>query len=302
MFQYLRWSFVSFAGALAASFLLSATALGLDVPPPPSKTAILDQAKIIDDTAEASLSQKLIDYKAKTGNEIAVLTVRSLEGEDAFDYSFRVAQSWGVGSKEVNNGVLIFVALEDRKSYIQVGRGLEPYLTDLQTSLIQREKMSPLFKQGNYTAGIDAGVQSTIDVIGGDRLSESKMNTKGSGILEPLIYGGFFLLAYVASFLARSKSWWAGGVIGAIPGIIMFFLAAAAIAGMVLFLGLIIGLILDYFLSRNYRARSASGDNTGFWGSGGGFFGGSGGSGSSGGGFGGFSGGSFGGGGSGGSW
>ena len=284
-------------------FLLNAHVLALNIPPSPNQTAILDQAGIIDDGAEAALSKKLIDYKTKTGNEIAVLTIKSLEGEDVFDYSFRVAQSWGVGSKEVNNGVLIFVAVENRKSYIQVGRGLEPYLTDLQTSLIQREKMSPQFKKGNYTAGIEAGVQSTMDVIGGERLSESHMPKKLSGgAMEGLIYFGFFVLAYVASFLARSKSWWAGGVIGAVPGAIMFFTATVLLASVVFSLGLVLGLLLDYLLSKNYRARAASGDDTGFWHSGGGFFGGSGGFGSSSGGFGGFSGGSFGGGGSGGSW
>jgi uncharacterized protein len=289
-------------GALVVSGLAVTTVSALDVPPAPSQTAILDQANIIDDAAEAQLSQKLIDYKAKTGNEIAVLTVQSLQGEDDFDYSFRVAQSWGIGSKEANNGALLFVALEDRKLRIQVGRGLEPYLTDLQSSLIIRQKITPQFKAENYTGGITAGVDAMIAVIGGERLSESRSQTSGSGWLEPLIYAAFFVFAYLASFLARSKSWWAGGVIGAVPGAIMFFTAAAVLASVVFSLGLVLGLLLDYVLSKNYRARAASGDNTGFWHSGGGFFGGSGGFGGGSGGFGGFGGGSFGGGGSGGSW
>ena len=93
----------------------------LNVPPAPSQTAILDQARVIDDAKEAEISQKLIDYKSKTGNEIAVLTIQSLKGEEAFDYSHRVASEWGVGSKEANNGVLLFVAAEDRQIFIQVG-------------------------------------------------------------------------------------------------------------------------------------------------------------------------------------
>ncbi len=275
------------------------TVSALDIPPPPSRTAILDQANIIDDAVEARLSQTLTDYKAKTGNEIAVMTLKSLEGEDDFDYSFRVAQSWGVGSKEANNGALLFVALEDRKVRIQVGRGLEPYLTDLQSNLIIREKITPAFKKSDYTGGITEGVNAMIAVIGGERLSESKSGKSAAERGEVLIYGSFFMFAYLLSFFARSKSWWAGGVAGAIPGIILFFTAAALVAFIVLGLGVIFGLLLDYVLSKNYRARAASGDSTGFWHSGGGFFGGSGGSS---GGFGGFSGGSFGGGGSGGSW
>lgn len=293
----------SFLIALAVTSVWNVTASALDIPSPPKQTAILDQANVIDDATEVQLSQKLIDYKAKTGNEIAVLTIKSLQGEDDFGYSFRVAESWGIGSKEANNGALLFMALQDRKVRIQVGRGLEPYLTDLQSSLIIREKITPAFKQGNYTAGITSGVDSMIAVIGGERLSEPKKTQPSGGILEFLIYAGFFVLAYLTSFLARSKSWWAGGVIGSIPGIILFFTAAALLASVVFSLGLLLGLLLDYLLSKNYRSRAASGDDTGFWGSGGGFFGGSGGFGSSGGGgFGGFSGGSFGGGGSGGSW
>jgi len=282
----------------------SRLAQALDVPPPPSKTAILDQAGVIGDAAETALSQKLIDYKAKTGNEIAVLTIQSLEGEDNFDYSYRVAQSWGIGSSEANNGALFFVAVDDHKDFIQVGRGLEPYLTDLQTSLILQQKVNPEFRKGNYSGGITAGVDSLIAVIGGERLSAASKSPRVNGnLVELLVFGGLFFFAYLASFLARSKSWWAGGIIGSVPGAILFFTASALVASIVFGLGSVLGLVLDYFLSRNYRDRAASGDDTGFWGSGGGFFGGSGGFGSSsGGGFGGFGGGSFGGGGAGGSW
>jgi uncharacterized protein len=276
----------------------------LDIPLAPKQTAILDQAGVVDDAAEVQLSKKLTDYKAKTGNEIAILTVKSLQGDDVFDYSQRVAQTWGVGNKQANNGVLFFVAVDDHKDFIQVGRGLEPYLTDLQTSLILKQKVNPQFKTGNYTAGVSAGVDEIIAVIGGERLSETSSSgqTDASGLGEIVIYAAIFLLAYVGSFLARSKSWWAGGVIGIIPGGILFFVASALLASVVFGLGLVIGLVLDYILSKNYRDRAASGDPTSWWGSGGGFFGGSGGFGGSSGGFGGFGGGSFGGGGSGGSW
>ena len=300
--KILRFISLGLLTTAACACLRGGVVYALDVPPPPSKTAILDQAGIIDDVAEASLSQKLIDYKAKTGNEIAVLTIKSLQGEDDFDYSFRVAQSWGIGSKEANNGALLFVALEDRKLRIQVGRGLEPYLTDLQSSLIIREKITPAFKQSNYTAGITSGVESMIAVIGGERLSEPKKPRISGGAIEFFLFAGFFTVAYLASFLARSKSWWAGGAIGSVPGIILFFTAAALVASVVFILGLLLGLLFDYLISKNYRARTAAGDSTGFWSSGGGFFGGTGGSSGGGGGFGGFSGGSFGGGGSGGSW
>ena len=286
---------------LAVAWSSGGVASALAVPSAPNQTAILDQANIIDDVGEATLSQKLIDYKKQTGNEIAVLTVKSLQGEDDFAYSYKVAESWGIGSKQANNGALLFVAHDEHKIRLQVGRGLEPYLTDLQSSLIIRQKIAPEFKKGNYTAGITSGIDSMIAVIGGERLSGSTSMTNKeslSGWLNLLFFGGL-ALSYFASFLARSKSWWAGGVFGAVPGAIVLFTNLALGFG-VLIGGVGIGLLLDYLLSKNYRERVIQGNDITWWGSGGGFWGGS--SGGSSGGFGGFGGGSFGGGGSGGSW
>ena len=302
-----RYRFTWAVGIVVGSTLLvglNSPVKALDIPPPPSETAILDQAKIIEDTEEAQLSQRLIDYKKQTGNEIAVLTVKTLDGEDDFDYSYRVAKEWGIGSRESNNGALLFVALQERKIRIQVGRGLEPYLTDLQSSLIIRKQIAPEFRKGNYSGGVITGVNSMISVIGGERLSESPSGKQAESDWVPLLAFLFVPLSYLASFLARSKSWWAGGVIGAVPGGI--YALSSLIPGLVVMgTGIFLGLVLDYLLSKNYRERKASGDSVGWWGSGGGFFGGTGGFGggsSGGGGFGGFGGGSFGGGGSGSSW
>lgn len=303
MKRWLAWLY----GCVVAFLLVGAPTLpaaALSVPPAPSSTAIADTAAIIDDTTEATLSQKLIDYKKQTGNEIAVLTVKSLEGDDIFDYSQRVFQTWGVGNKTANNGVLLVVALNDHKLRIHTGRGIEPYLTDLQCNLIITQTMTPAFKKGDYTGGITAGVDKIIAVIGGERLSPTSTAPSVpswvdglSGALPFIIFG----LIYLASFLARSKSWWGGGVLGAVPGIVTLF--SSLIGGIALLIGGVgIGLLLDYLLSRNYHQRVVSGKRTDWWGSGGGFFGGSGGFSSGGGGFGGFSGGSSGGGGSSGSW
>lgn len=294
-------------GILASPFIQVGSSLALAIPEPPSQTAIADRAEIIDQSSEERISNTLIDYKASTGNEIAILTIKSLEGEDAFDYSFKVASEWGIGSEEANNGVLLFVALEERKIQIQNGRGLEPYLTDLQTNEIIRQKISPEFRAGDYAKGIENGISSIISVIGGERLSPSNLpheNNKLGEWFGVLLYPLVLFVIYIGSYLARSKSWWLGGVIGTLPGIIVVIFAGLIIGAVItLLFGAILGLLLDYLLSKNYRSRLASGDKTNFWGSGGGFFGGSGGfGGGSGGGFGGFGGGSFGGGGSGGSW
>lgn len=276
------------------------TLASVQVPKAPTNCPVQDIATVIPDTDESRLCSTLLEYEQKTGNQIAVLTVQSLDGNDIADYANKVARAWGVGNEQANNGVLFVTAIDDRKMRIEVGRGLEPMLTDLQSDQIIRQKIRPYFQRSDYAGGIQSGVDSMIAVIGGERLSEPKRsNSQDFGSLAVLILQFAFLpFIYLASFLGRSKSWWAGGVIGAIPGIIIaFYHLLGGLASLVV--GVLLGLLLDYLLSKNYQTRASSGDDTTWWGSGGGFFGGSGGGS---GGWGGFGGGDFGGGGSSGSW
>lgn len=291
-------------GALGLTVLMAAAPVrvsALAVPDAPTAAPILDQAKILDETTESRITKKTLEYERQTGNQIAVLTVQKLDGEDIAGYANRVARQWGVGDKKANNGALLLVAVDDRKVRIEVGRGLEPTLTDLQSNLIIRREITPYFKQGDYNRGVENGVSAMIRVIGGEKLSEPRdsSRTPDMGAWVPVLYFLFVPLSYLGSFLARSKSWWLGGVLGAIPGAL--FTLHSVVAGLItLGAGVFIGLVLDYLLSKNYRERKASGDDTTFWGSGGGFFGGTGGGSS--GGWGGFGGGDFGGGGSSGDW
>lgn len=273
----------------------------LDVPKAPRNAPIVDEADILSSTDEADLAKILLDYETKTGNQLAVLTVRSLEGRDVAEFAYQVASSWQIGQKDYDNGALLLVAMQEHKIRIEVGRSLEPMLTDLQSKLIIDQKIAPAFKQGDYPAGIKNGVESMISVIGGERLSPPK-KTNELDMFEMVLVGlqfGFIPLIYLASYLGRSKSWWLGGILGVIPGAILaFFNFLPGIITLVI--GVLVGLLLDWLLSRNYSERLMSGQDPSWWSSGGGFFGSS--SGGSSGGWGGFGGGSFGGGGASGSW
>ena len=276
-------------------------AADVTVPPAPTQCPVQDVAQVIPSADEAKICTILLDYEKKTGNQLAVLMVKSLGGNDITDYSNKVAREWGVGSASANNGALFVAAIDDRKMRIEVGRGLEPMLTDLQSSQIIRTQIRPYFQKGDYAGGVEAGVSAMIRVIGGERLSvpqrSSDKNLGGAAVF--ILQLAFVPFIYLASFLGRSKSWWAGGVIGAVPGVILaFFHLIGGLA--TLALGVLIGLLLDYFLSKNYQKRTSSGDDTTWWNSGGGFFGGS--SCGDSGGWGGFGGGDFGGGGSSGGW
>ncbi|MDQ5963259.1 MAG: uncharacterized protein QG629_341 [Patescibacteria group bacterium] len=284
---------------IVVAFLAPRVSAETTVPPKPTNCPVQDQAQVLDAAAESRLCKTLLGYEKKTGNQLAVLTVRTLDGAEITDYANTVARAWGVGNKDANNGVLFVAAIDDSKMRIEVGRGLEPMLTDLQSNQIIRTKIRPYFQKGSYAVGIQTGVESMISVIGGERLSEpsrSSDNDLGSLAIFALQFA-FIPFIYLASFLGRSKSWWAGGVIGALPGIVVAFYYL--IGGLVaLVVGVALGLLLDFILSKNYQARASGGDDTTWWGSGGGFSGGSSGDG----GWGGFGGGDFGGGGASGDW
>lgn len=90
--------------------------------------------------------------------QMAILVVDSVKPSTIEQFSIKVAEKWKVGKKNVNNGVIFVVATKDRKARLEVGRGLEGVLTDAMTSRIQKEKMAPLFKKGDYFGGIKAVV------------------------------------------------------------------------------------------------------------------------------------------------
>lgn len=282
-------------------FLATARALALTFP---AAGFVNDFANVIDSAAKTRLEEKLVTLEKTKAIEFAVVTVKSLEGTTVEDYAVKLVETWGIGKKNENNGLLLLVAPTEHKVKFEVGYGLEPILTDAAAGRILDTYVLPSFKANDYSGGIEAGANAAADFLMGtaplptatpkDSKITSFLNSDNLGILFIL---PLLLLQYLASFLARSKSFWAGGVIGGLLG------GLIGLIGKSLFLGLgvagalgLIGLILDYFLSKNYDRLKGLGRSTGFWGSGGGFFRGGGS------GFGGFGGGMSGGGGSSRSW
>jgi uncharacterized protein len=140
-----------------------------------------DYAGILDNDSLTSLNKKLADYEKATTNQLVVLTIKSLEGENLEDFSMKTVEKWKLGVKGKDNGVMLFIALEDRKLRIEVGYGLEESLTDIKCSQIIRNKITPFFKSGNYKEGIISGVDSIISVIGGKDNLADETPVKESG-------------------------------------------------------------------------------------------------------------------------
>lgn len=141
------------------------------IPPKPTAAAgiyVQDYAQVLsaeDKRRLLSIGQELDD---KTTAQLAVVTVKTLDGQPIEDYALSILREWGIGSKEKNNGALIVVAVQDRRSRIEVGYGLEGLLTDGLTGRIQDQAMIPYFRKGNYAAGIVNGYAVTASLIAKD--------------------------------------------------------------------------------------------------------------------------------------
>lgn len=164
-----RW-LIYFILLLQCFFAACATAAP-QIPPKPTAAAgiyVQDYAQVLsaeDKRRLLSIGQELDD---KTTAQLAVVTVKTLDGQPIEDYALAILREWGIGSKEKNNGALIVVAVQDRRSRIEVGYGLEGLLTDGLTGRIQDQAMIPYFRKGNYAAGIVNGYAVTASLIAKD--------------------------------------------------------------------------------------------------------------------------------------
>ena len=136
------------------------------VPPKPTRDIyVQDLAGVMDSESKAKILQIGRALDEKTTAQVVVVTVPSLEGQDLESYSLELMRAWGIGQKDKNNGVLLLLAVKERKSRIEVGYGLEGDLPDGKTGRIQDEYMLPAFKEGKYGQGLLQGYGAIAQVI-----------------------------------------------------------------------------------------------------------------------------------------
>lgn len=256
---------------------------------------VIDEAHILTASEKSHLETQLRQIYEDKLAQMAVVIVPTTEGVDIFDYTYQVAKRWELGDKERDDGILMAVAINDRKLHIVTGYGVEGVLPDAIISRIIREDITPSFKTGAYAQGISAGIARIDERLRADpetlaKADKAQKNTGGDevdvlGLLIPAFIVGLFISGILGRFLGASIS--AGG-----------FAFIAFMSGLGLFGVLVLAFIL--WVAIIIMSRGGMIIPTG----GGGFGGGSFGGGSGGGGFGGFGGGGggFGGGGAGGSW
>ncbi|MGI4736511.1 MAG: TPM domain-containing protein [Janthinobacterium lividum] len=243
-----------------------------DVPPPPSPARLVnDLAHVMQPQEVAALEQKLVTYNDSTTSQIAVVTVPSLGGSEIADYAQKLYESWGIGGKKNNNGILLLVAVQEHQARIQTGYGLEGAVPDALAKRIISNTLVPAFRQNQYYAGLDRATDQLISLAKGeykadpaDAQPQDGRDRTGSGMGFWIIIGVLVLI-----FLLRSRGGGGRGGRGGIGG------------------GFVPPIIFGDFSG----GRGVFGGGSGGFGGGGG-----------GGGFGGFGGGSSGGGGASGSW
>ncbi|MFL6514425.1 MAG: TPM domain-containing protein [Chthoniobacterales bacterium] len=257
-----RFRTLVFPALFALTSLLSAAEV---IPPKPDRY-FNDYAHVVPSQTASQLNEQLAQFERETSNQVLVAVYPNMQTDsDIADYTQRIAQSWGVGQKDRRNGAVLFVFVQDRKIFIQVGYGLESVLPDITAFDISENRIKPRFRANDYAGGLAVGVDSITKAIRGEYTGT------GRTVRERSAQGS-----------------------GGSPGFLLFFF--------IFIIALIImGRISQKRGRRGYRYSSLGGPFIGGWsgGSGGGWS-----SGGGGGGFSGFSGGggSFGGGGAGSSW
>jgi uncharacterized protein len=269
--------------------------------PLPAPTGYVnDFAGVLSAEANAALENELTAFNASTTNEVAVVTVNSLNGDYIEHYAEQLFKMWGIGTEKNDNGVLLILAINDHKLRIEVGYGLEGALPDSVAASIIAD-MTPLLKGNDYDGAITLGAEEIMAATQGEYVASTASDGIDAGIILNLLIFGFVVLSWIVAILARSKSYWAGGAVGAVAGLIISSIFGWWLVGGLVATGVLaaVGLILDFAVSSAYKEAKSSGITPPWW-TGGGSWGGGGSS--SGGSFGGFGGGSSGGGGASGGW
>lgn len=139
-------------------FLILSLPYGLEakeIPPRPNPPKLVNDFAGVLNRAEANdLERRLVAYSDSTSTQMAIVIENSLEGDDVFEYSFRLAEAWGIGTAGNDNGLLIYISIEDRKLFIHVGPGLQGVITDAMTNSVIESVIKPNFRDQKYYNGL----------------------------------------------------------------------------------------------------------------------------------------------------
>lgn len=274
---------IRFARALLGVVLLACVApVWPQIAVPDLSRRVTDLTATLSPTQMEALERKLAAFEAEKGSQIAVLLVPTTLSEDLAQFGIRVAEAWKIGRQNVDDGVILIVAKNDRKLRLEVGYGLEGVIPDAVAKRIIEETITPYFKRGDFAGGIDAGVNQLMQLIRGEALPPpepqpdyAENENSFMFILVAGLFTGFILSALMGRFMGGLLAGLGSGAAAAV----FLGVGFAIVLGLMVFI-----LILGGFTHRGGGGwssggyRSSGGGSS--WGGGGGGFGGGGASGS----------------------
>jgi len=230
--------------SILALLLCWAFAARADVAVPPLTGRVVDQTGTLSSSDVASLQQTLKEFEARKGSQLAVLIVPTTQPETIEQYSLRVAETWKIGRKKIDDGALLVVAKDDRKLRIEVGYGLEGALTDVTSKRIIDEIITPRFRSGDFAGGISAGVARIISVVDGETLpapaprSPNSIDPLNPFLIIPVLLFGGFMRSMLGRLIGSAAT---GGLVTLVAWYFFGSLLAAALAGLIASIFVMIG-------------------------------------------------------------
>jgi uncharacterized protein len=179
---------------------------------PPLTGRVVDQADLLNPQQEAELTQKLEALERASSRQLVVLTVPDLQGREIEEYGVGLGRAWGIGQRQANNGVILIVAVQERKMRIEVGYGLEGIMTDALSSQIINRDIRPRFRDNDYPGGINAGVDAIIQQLQAPpeaaeqrvrQAADSQRHRRGGGSFVPLIFWVIVFVFIIFSLVRR---------------------------------------------------------------------------------------------------
>jgi uncharacterized protein len=197
--------------------LFATLATAAEIIPPAPKEHFNDYAHVVSPATATDLNRQLEQFERDTSSQILVTVYPKMQSDSSIeDYTVRVAQSWGVGQKNRNNGAVLFVFVQDRKLYIQVGYGLEGALPDALAKRIIENEIKPHLRNGDFDGGLRAGVTAILQATKGEYKGTSHIAADQSLTNQspmPSWTFGLFLAFAILILLGRLLSHAAGGTV-----------------------------------------------------------------------------------------
>lgn len=202
------WASVASACLLLLVTLLCVPAQALDVPPAPTQW-LTDRAGLLGGTEADLLNKKLSTFEQQTGAQFIIYIFKSLENESLEDFTIRSVERWKVGQKKYDNGLVLFVFVDERKTRVEVGYGLEGTITDAVSSRVLREFLAPKFQAGDYSGGLNAAADELMRRIRTNEKPVEPLQPRGGSAesedigIVPLIILLFVIFFVIAPMMRR---------------------------------------------------------------------------------------------------